>query len=152
MGERDIKLQAGTPAGVASVRCCWSERWQRKVAVLREFLQGAMERCGTAGFRNPDALLSIVGKSGKVSTASSERAECSSLASVRLLWGRRCSLEADGHLLMLALEKACRESRLSAHPSVGLRSGKGAAKGNGAGAGEGTGVPECARVSLSLSF
>ncbi|XP_031458955.1 fibrous sheath-interacting protein 2-like [Phasianus colchicus] len=25
-----------------------------------------MERCGTAGFRNPDALLSIVGKSGKL--------------------------------------------------------------------------------------
>ena len=111
-----------------------------------------MERCGTAGFRNPDAILSIAGRSGKVSTRSSERAECSSLGYVGLLWGRRCSLEAEGHLLMLAQEKACRESRLSAHPKVGLRSGKGAAKGNGGGAGEGTGVPECARVSLSLSF
>lgn len=75
-----------------------------------------------------------------------------SLGCVGLLWGRRCSLEAEGHLLMLALEKARRESRLPAHPRVGLRSGKGAAKGNGGGAGEGTGVPECASVSLSLSL
>ena len=32
-----------------------------------------MERCGNAGFRKPDAFLSTAGKSGKVSTGSSER-------------------------------------------------------------------------------
>ena len=76
-----------------------------------------------------------------------ERAECSSLGYVGLLWGWRCSPEAEGHLLMPALGKACRESRLSAHPGIRLRSGKGAAKGSRGGLERGL---ECLSVQACL--
>ena len=96
---------------VATAGCLWSERCQRRVAAPGELLEGAMEHRLTAGVRNVDALLSVVGKGGKVSSVPMESAQPGSLGHG---WGAGRDPKVVGR------GRVCRESCLSAQPGLRL--------------------------------
>ena len=89
-----------------------------------------MEQHLTAGFQNPDALLSIVGKTLEVSTVPEERAHSRSPGHWGLLWGQGMlpgswEISKPGQ----AAEGLQGAVPLSAHCGVRLASGKRAARG-----------------------